>query len=86
MFFIIVIVLPSFSPLVFSFWYFVPLVFVQSLQFYSFSGNNMYVPGDCNILLISVCDLQCYRKKRESSDSKYDNILNLRSFCFCTKI
>ena len=23
----------------------------------------MYVPGDCNILLIYVCDLQCYRKK-----------------------
>ena len=24
----------------------------------------MYVPGDCNILLISVCDLLCYRKKK----------------------
>ena len=23
----------------------------------------MYVPGDCNILLIYVCDL-CYRKKK----------------------
>ena len=25
----------------------------------------MYVPGDCNILLICVCDLQCYRKKKK---------------------
>ena len=23
----------------------------------------MYVPGDCHILLISVCGLKCYRKK-----------------------
>ena len=23
----------------------------------------MYVPGDCHILLIYVCDLKCYRKK-----------------------
>ena len=25
----------------------------------------MYVLGDCNILLISVCDLSCYKKKWE---------------------
>ena len=36
--------------------------FVQTLHIYSFPGNNMYFPGDRNILLISVCDL-CYRKK-----------------------
>ena len=51
---IIIIVLLSFSPLEFLF---VPLAFVQALYFYSLPGSNMYVPGDCNILLISVCDL-----------------------------
>ena len=25
--------------------------------------NNMYVPGDFNILLICVCDLLCYRRE-----------------------
>ena len=54
---IIIIVLLSFSPLEFLFWQFVPLVYVQALYFYSLPGNNVYVPGDCNILLISVCDL-----------------------------
>ena len=56
----IIIVLPSFSPLKFLFWYFVTLVFVQALYFQvtiCLPGNNMYVPGDCNILLISVYDL-----------------------------
>ena len=37
---IAIIILPSFSPLVFLVWYFIPLVFVQTLYFYSFSGNN----------------------------------------------
>ena len=55
--------LHSFPPFVFLFWKFVSVVFVQTLYFYSLPGNNMYVPGDCNILLIYVCDLQCYRKK-----------------------
>ena len=48
---IIIIIFPSFSKLFF------PLVFVQTMYFYSFPGNNIYVPGDCNILLICVCDL-----------------------------
>ena len=38
-------------------------MYVQALYFYSLPGNIMYVPGDCNILLIYVCDL-CYRKKK----------------------
>ena len=48
---IIIIIFPSFSKLFF------PLVFVQAMYFYSFPGNNIYVPGGCNILLICVCDL-----------------------------
>ena len=36
---------------------FFPVVFVQTLYCYSFSGNNMYVPGDDNILLICAWDL-----------------------------
>ena len=56
-YFIIFFFLPSFPPLVFLFWWFVSVDFVQALYFYSLPGNNMYVPGDCNILLIYVCDL-----------------------------
>ena len=33
------------------------LLILLSLSFCSLLGNSMYVPGDCNILLISVCDL-----------------------------
>ena len=29
----------------------------------------MYVPGDCNILLMYVCNL-CYRKKKEEKEKK----------------
>ena len=29
----------------------------------------MYVPGDCNVLLIYVCDL-CYRKKKTLFEKK----------------
>ena len=30
----------------------------------------MYVAGDRNVLLISVCDLQCYRKRNKQTKSK----------------
>ena len=43
-------------------------MYVQALYFYSLPGNIMYVPGDCNILLIYVCDL-CYRKKKKNIKS-----------------
>ena len=32
----------------------------------------MYVPGDCNILLICACD-SCYRKKRVNHEFKDEN-------------
>ena len=49
--------LPVPSMIVFLFWQFVPLAFVQALYFCSLPGINMYVPGDCKILLKSVRDL-----------------------------
>ena len=45
----------------------VPVVFDQTLYFYCLPGNNMYVPGDCNILLISACDLCCRKKLVDES-------------------
>ena len=53
----IIINLVSFSPLEFLVRLLFSLIFVQTLNFYNFPGNNMYVPGDCNILLICACDL-----------------------------
>ena len=53
--------LTSFSPLVFLF---LSVVFIQALYFCSLPGNNMYVPGGCNIPLVSDCDLKCDRKKK----------------------
>ena len=60
--------LPVPSMIVFLFWQFVPLAFVQALYFCSLPGINMYVPGDCNILLKSVRD-SCYRKKTKQKQT-----------------
>ena len=62
-FFLFIITLLLYYPLtfLFSFSIFILVIcsssFVQALHFYSLPGNNMYVPSDCNILLIYVCDL-----------------------------
>ena len=34
----------------------------------------MYVPGDCNTLLISVCNSQCHRKKDKSTQKSWSSL------------
>ena len=45
----------------------------------------MYVPGDSNILLISVCDLKCYSKKDIAGTLAFNDLEVRLSYYFILK-